>query len=164
MTLTSYNYNYAFFFCTLAAYMYMYDCTRGSGKGLSLLVNPAHQAIAVPLPPPLNYCSRAIKQLYTNIRIIIIKHNLFKHRHKQGNKIIRYFTPYYTRGALLSFVTAFFSLSFENPSMDPSSAPRSLPLRLAGGRGSGGESDGADGAAVKVQKVVTTITRSIMPL
>ena len=37
--------------------------------------------------------------------------------------------------------------------MDPSRAPRSLPLRLAGGRGAGGESEGAAGAMGKAQKV-----------
>ena len=36
--------------------------------------------------------------------------------------------------------------------MDPSRAPRSLPLRLAGGRGAGGESEGAAGAVYSDDK------------
>ena len=35
--------------------------------------------------------------------------------------------------------------------MDPSRAPRSLPLRLAGGRGAGGESEGGAGAVEIVE-------------
>ena len=42
--------------------------------------------------------------------------------------------------------------------MDPRRAPRSLPLRLAGARGAGGESEGAAGATTKsMHKVVNMI-------
>ena len=40
--------------------------------------------------------------------------------------------------------------------MDPSRAPRSLLLRLAGGRGAGGESEGAAGATKKANFFYTS--------
>ena len=43
--------------------------------------------------------------------------------------------------------------------MDPSRAPRSLPLRLAGGRGAGGESEGAAGAIYSDDKGLFDISQ-----